>query len=535
MGWPVRLAVVLALGEPLLLGFQFDATNLLSRGHAGLALASAGYVLTLLAGVATAMAVLVCLRPRELDLVAAELAEYRPPWLLWGVHAAAFGALFAVTQKLFGRTGDTLIIDPRPIGWGPVAAWVAAALVDLGTLVRCVLPFPAWGRLARRTARTIALGAAAGTSAWVLGLASERAWLPLSDVTLGLVARVLMAVEPEVVFDREQALIGTPRFAVTIAPMCSGFAGMTLVCVFVALLLIAAWNQLRVGRVALLLPLSVVVAWTANSLRIAALVVIGAHGSPRIALGGFHSKAGWFFFCLVAFGLVVVIRRVPWFLREPPAAHERTYSPTVAYLTPLAMQLGVAMLTGMFALHVDRAYGLRVVAVAGVFVALRRVLPRPEIDLHWMPLSLGVAAYIVWIALAPASDPQAVLSGRAELATLGSAGFFVWVALRVLGSVALVPVAEELAFRGFLLPRMMASDFLEVPPRKLTVLSLVVSSVAFGLLHEHWWIPATLCGVLYAFARQRRGRLSDAILAHATTNLLVAADVLLRHSWSLWL
>ncbi|MBN1609819.1 MAG: exosortase E/protease, VPEID-CTERM system [Polyangiaceae bacterium] len=538
IGWGARLAVVLALGEPLLLGILFDAGNLVGRGSAGLVLSSAGYVLMLLAGVAAALFVLAFLRPTEVALVAEELRRHRTTFLPWSVHALAFGALFAVTGAVFGRTGSLTPAPPgtaAPLDWSLLVAWLLAAFADFVSLARCVLPFAAWLRLARRLAKTLSLGVAAGTTAWVLGIASDQAWTPLSKVTLALVARLLERVEREVVLVPSEDLIGTPRFAVSIAPVCSGFEGMGLVCVFLGLLLVAGRRVLRIGRVAMLLPLAVVFVWASNAARIAVLILIGTHVSPEVALGGFHSKAGWFFFCLIALAIVALVRRVPFFLREAPAKDDGTYNPTVVYLTPVAALLGTAMLTGMFTLHVDYAYGLRVVAVALALYATRRLLPRPALGLHWTAFAFGVLGYVAWIALAPSVDPTGVAAARAELEGLGTAWFVAWVALRIVGSVLFVPVAEELAFRGFLLPRLIDADFLGVPARRLTALALVISSAAFGLLHERWWLGGSVCGVLYALARQRRGRLSDAVTAHATTNLLVALDVVVRQSWHLWL
>ncbi len=46
--------------------------------------------------------------------------------------------------------------------------------------------------------------------------------------------------------------------------------------------------------------------------------------------------------------------------------------------------------------------------------------------------------------------------------------------------------------------------------------------------------PPLLAGVLYAAALLRRGRIGDALAAHATTNALVAAWVLFGGHWSLW-
>jgi CAAX prenyl protease-like protein len=99
---------------------------------------------------------------------------------------------------------------------------------------------------------------------------------------------------------------------------------------------------------------------------------------------------------------------------------------------------------------------------------------------------------------------------------------------------ATVPIAEELAFRGFLLRRIVASDFTAVSPRTFTWPSVVLSSLAFGALHQRW-IAGTIAGLCYASAQLRRGRLGDAIVAHVATNTLIAADVLLRGAWWLWL
>jgi CAAX prenyl protease-like protein len=97
-----------------------------------------------------------------------------------------------------------------------------------------------------------------------------------------------------------------------------------------------------------------------------------------------------------------------------------------------------------------------------------------------------------------------------------------------------VPIAEELAFRGFLIRRLISSDFEALGLRKFTYVSLLLSSVAFGLLHGDRWLAGTVAGLLYALALLKRGRIGDAVVAHATTNALLAAWVLFRGNWGLW-
>jgi len=97
-----------------------------------------------------------------------------------------------------------------------------------------------------------------------------------------------------------------------------------------------------------------------------------------------------------------------------------------------------------------------------------------------------------------------------------------------------VPIAEELACRGFLIRRVISRDFESLSPRSFTFLSVVVSSVAFGLLHGERWLAGIVAGLLYAVAFLRRGRIGDAVAAHATTNALLAGWVLIRGDWYMW-
>jgi CAAX prenyl protease-like protein len=97
-----------------------------------------------------------------------------------------------------------------------------------------------------------------------------------------------------------------------------------------------------------------------------------------------------------------------------------------------------------------------------------------------------------------------------------------------------VPIAEELAFRGFLIRRLMSADFESRTLREFTYISILISSVAFGLMHGDRWIAGTVAGALYAAALVRRGRIGDAVVAHATTNALLAAWVLYSGRWGLW-
>jgi CAAX prenyl protease-like protein len=98
----------------------------------------------------------------------------------------------------------------------------------------------------------------------------------------------------------------------------------------------------------------------------------------------------------------------------------------------------------------------------------------------------------------------------------------------------IVPLAEELAFRGYLLRRIVRDDFWEVDLATASrhPLAVLGSSLVFGALHGAF-IAGTLAGIAYALVLRRRGRLGDAIVAHAITNALLVVYTLVTGDWSL--
>jgi CAAX prenyl protease-like protein len=109
-----------------------------------------------------------------------------------------------------------------------------------------------------------------------------------------------------------------------------------------------------------------------------------------------------------------------------------------------------------------------------------------------------------------------------------------WISFRAFGAILTVPIAEELAFRGFLIRRVMRPDFESLDSRQFSWLAVVISSAAFGILHGARWPAGIAAGLIYAAAYLRRGRIGDAAAAHATTNLLIALTVLIVGQWNLW-
>lgn len=451
-----------------------------------------------------------------------------PPWrpaapLL--AHLAAFLGTAWLARRL-------LAPGAPPIQAAQLAALGACAAVCALLALATAAPLGWLASFSRRHLGAPLAAVAIGMLTWRAVALAEGLWGALQGSTLRAVGALLRAVRPDAVVLPERSIVGAGGFDVVIAPVCSGVDGLGLVLVFQALWLSLARGRLRVLRAFLLVPLGAAAALGANVLRIAALVLIGASGREALALGGFHSKLGWLLFIAIALATVAIAERHPWF-RRPDAAtlqgDEGVPRRAGAYAGPLVAAIAAALATSLWAEPgFDAWYGLRVGAAALVLVAVRRDLPRPALTVSWLPVLVGAAVGAAWIAW-----PHAGADAPPGLERLEPAARATWIAVRALGACLVLPLVEELAFRGFLLPWLVAADFEAVPPRAWTFPAVIVSSVAFGAVHDQL-VLGTAAGAAFAAARLWRGRLSDAFLAHAVANAGVTLAVLGYGRWDLW-
>ena len=185
-------------------------------------------------------------------------------------------------------------------------------------------------------------------------------------------------------------------------------------------------------------------------------------------------------------------------------------------------------------------YSLRIVAtllaLARSWTPLRRWLGRPT----WWPPLVGLTLVVPWIVLASLQREAGWFSAfgsRAAFNPFADCGDGVasraFVATRVIGLVAVVPLIEELFLRGFLMRYVINEDFWTVPFGMLTVPAIGACLFYAAASHPSecvaaagWFAVAT--GIAAATRRP-----IDTILAHAATNLALGGYVLLTANW--WL
>jgi CAAX prenyl protease-like protein len=104
---------------------------------------------------------------------------------------------------------------------------------------------------------------------------------------------------------------------------------------------------------------------------------------------------------------------------------------------------------------------------------------------------------------------------------------------RFFGSVITVPIAEELLFRGYLLSRFARHEIILEGRIAFSWVALILSSILFGLLHANW-VAGIMAGLIFGLVRYRSDSIKDAVIAHASANLLLSVYVISSGNWSLW-
>jgi len=115
--------------------------------------------------------------------------------------------------------------------------------------------------------------------------------------------------------------------------------------------------------------------------------------------------------------------------------------------------------------------------------------------------------------------------------------FFYWptVGFRFLRLVVVVPLIEEVFWRGFLLRFLADEHFERVPFGTFSWVSFVVVTAAFGFSHSvDDWVAALLTGAIYNGVAYRTKSLWSCVLAHAATNLLLGLWIMATKQWGFW-
>lgn len=227
----------------------------------------------------------------------------------------------------------------------------------------------------------------------------------------------------------------------------------------------------------------------------------------------------------------------------PAAAIAWRVAPFAAYMAfvlvvEAASMLGISSTT--LATYGDFAGGLYPVKALCVGLVLAVCLPRctelrfTKTDMHGLPFAIvvGVAVFAAWLAL---DVPWARMGDPAPFAheAWGDAGRPALLTIRFIGATLLVPLAEELFWRSFLLRHLQGGDFRTVPLARFHAASFIAVTILFGLEH-HLIVAGMVAGAAYNLVALRTGSVMCCVVAHAVTNGLLGLWVVATDAWTLW-
>ncbi len=456
---------------------------------------------------------------------AARSAQIRIPWVL--AHILLVGCLAPLSYMLYRGA------MPLPFA-AVVVLWIAVGGAAALCAILGLAPWRVWRRAAAALGNIWWYAAiAAFLSASAMHL-SQGLWGPTATLTFNMVHRLLLPLIPTLNADSATHTLSTDRFAVEVSDICSGLEGVGLMLTFSAAWLVYFRREYIFPRALLLIPLGVAAIFLLNVLRIAALMLIGNAGFTDAAIYGFHSQAGWIAFIAVACCMVLLSRRSAWLNRAALHADRSApmHNPTAAYLMPLLAILAAGAVSRAISGSFEYLYPLRLIAALGALALYRDKLWALDWRFGWRAPAVGFLVFLMWIAAAHYLAPANSMPERLALMTPGLR--ISWILARIAGAVLFVPIAEELAYRGYLMRRWTNADFESVPFQTVRWPALIATAVVFGLAHGAFWLPGMLAGLAFGLIVVRRGRLGEAVAAHATANALIALSVLAADQWQLW-
>ena len=197
-------------------------------------------------------------------------------------------------------------------------------------------------------------------------------------------------------------------------------------------------------------------------------------------------------------------------------------------------------------------YAAKTLGVGGLLWVWRRRIPEMRWAISVEAVVVGLVIAALWLGLdgkiptlgelwdlgrklatGKAPDPAKAAEAWNPIAYFKDQPLLAYamLAVRVAGRSLVVPAMEEVFYRSFFYRMVIAPKFAEVPLGTRDAKAWIVTSIVFGACHPEHWVPGILCGAAYQWLVIRRGRLGDAMLAHAITNLAISTYAISMDRW----
>ena len=211
-----------------------------------------------------------------------------------------------------------------------------------------------------------------------------------------------------------------------------------------------------------------------------------------------------------------------------------------AYIAPMAIFMAFTLLGGYWPSVYPWTYLLKTVLVpAAMWFLWPRYTPI-RWDYWWLGIIVGVIGIFQWVGMQlflqqfpffepppNAFDPIAHFQNREGMR-------WAFIGVRTAGAVLVVPLMEELFWRDFLWRSIISEDFKKIRIGAWAWKAFLGVAIAFSLVHGNWWLTSIVWALMIGVLLIKTRSLGACIVAHATTNLLLAAYVVTSQQWFFW-
>ncbi len=211
---------------------------------------------------------------------------------------------------------------------------------------------------------------------------------------------------------------------------------------------------------------------------------------------------------------------------------------TAAYVAPFAAFVGIMAVEKVFSISPQWAYPVRFFAVSAMVLTVARHYWTERPSRPFASLCLGAAVFIIWIGPDVLFDYRhswlfnnALTGASTSSIPVELRTHFWFVLIRTFSCTALVPIVEELFWRGWLMRWLIDQNFMSVPLGKYTPAAFWLVAILFASEHGPYWDVGLITGVIYNWWMVRTRNLGDCILMHAVTNGILSAYVVVTGRW----
>jgi uncharacterized protein len=216
---------------------------------------------------------------------------------------------------------------------------------------------------------------------------------------------------------------------------------------------------------------------------------------------------------------------------------------TIAYIAPFLAFVGIMAVERIIPLPPQWLYPVRFLIVTLLICVLSwpYLSFRPSAPLA--SIAIGVAVFVIWVAPDVLFGDQYRHHWIFENSVTGAAASLLaphlkanigFMLLRSISSAIMVPILEELFWRGWMMRWLIHRDFLAIPLGTYVPSAFWIVAVLFASEHGPYWEVGLAAGIVYNWWIVRTRNLADCILAHGVTNAVLSAYVVVTGQWQYW-